>query len=52
VTGGWDQFQTVDLGQIQIKQAGEVVVKVRARDAAGWQAINLNSLMLVPVAQP
>ena len=51
VTGGWDQFQTIESGQLQIKQAGNVVVKIRARDAAAWKAINLNSLRLVPVTQ-
>ncbi len=52
VTGGWDQFQTVAPGRIQIKQAGNVVVKVRANESAPWQAINLNSLSLTPVTQP
>jgi hypothetical protein len=52
VTGGWDQFQTIEPGQIQIKQAGNAQVKIRARDASTWKAINLNSLRLVPVTQP
>ncbi|MFZ0829433.1 MAG: alpha-L-fucosidase [Verrucomicrobiia bacterium] len=47
-TGGWDKFQTVNLGQIQIKQPGDLVVKVRAKDKATWKAINLNSVNLTP----
>ncbi len=43
-TGGWDAFKTVDLGQIEIRQAGEVVVKVHPRDAATWKAINLRDI--------
>jgi alpha-L-fucosidase len=48
VTGGWDNFQTVKLGQIQIKQPGDLVVKVRAKDADSWKPINLNSVQLMP----
>ncbi|MGA2802194.1 MAG: carbohydrate-binding domain-containing protein [Verrucomicrobiota bacterium] len=49
VTGGWDKFQAIDLGQIQIKQPGDLVVKVRSKDTASWKAINLNSVQLTPV---
>lgn len=58
VTGSWEKFQTVDLGQIQIKQPGDLAVKVRAKDKATWKAINLNSVKLTlaelspPVATP
>jgi hypothetical protein len=53
VTGSWDKFQTVDLGRIQIKQPGDLMVKVRAKDKATWKAINLNSVNLTPTsAQP
>jgi alpha-L-fucosidase len=48
VTGGWDQFQRIALGLIQIKEPGELVVKVRAKDAANWKPINLNSIRLTP----
>jgi alpha-L-fucosidase len=51
-TGGWDKFTTNELGTVEIKQPGSLAVKVRAADAAGWKAINLNSVMLVPVPQP
>jgi alpha-L-fucosidase len=46
VTGSWDNFQTIALGQIQIKRPGDLVVKVRAKDKATWKAINVNSLKL------
>jgi alpha-L-fucosidase len=48
VTGGWDKFQTIDLGQIQIKQPGNLEVKVHSKDTASWKAINLNSVQLTP----
>jgi alpha-L-fucosidase len=40
-TGGWDKFQTVALGEVEIRQAGELAVKVRPRDAKAWKAVNL-----------
>src|ERR1039458_341552 len=46
VTGSWEKFQPVDLGRIQIKQPGDLTVKVRAKDKATWKAINLNSVKL------
>jgi alpha-L-fucosidase len=45
-TGGWDKFQTIDLGQVRVKQAGDLVVKVRAKDPANWRPINVNSVQL------
>ncbi|MCY3022071.1 MAG: DUF5010 C-terminal domain-containing protein, partial [Planctomycetota bacterium] len=47
-TGGWSNFRAVDLGQVEIKQAGEQLVKVRPRDAATWKAINLASVTMKP----
>ncbi len=47
-TGSWDKFQAIDLGQIRIKQPGDLVVTVRAKDPALWKAINLNSVLLTP----
>jgi alpha-L-fucosidase len=49
VTGGWDKFQTIELGSVQIKSPGDVVVKVGAKDSANWKAINLNSVRLTPI---
>ena len=43
-TAGWDKFATTDIGTVQIKQAGDFTVSLRAKDAPSWQAINLNSL--------
>jgi hypothetical protein len=48
MTGGWDKFQTLDLGRIQIDQPGKLLVKVRARENASWKPINLNSIELEP----
>ena len=45
-TGAWADFRVVDLGRIDVKEAGEKVVKVRARDAQGWKAINLRFVQL------
>jgi alpha-L-fucosidase len=50
-TAGWDKFTVVDLGAVQIKSAGDFTLKVRAKDAATWRAINLNSVRLTPVTQ-
>jgi alpha-L-fucosidase len=47
-TGGWDKFQAIDLGQVQIKQPGKLTIKVGAKDIASWKAINLNSVQLTP----
>jgi len=47
-TGGWDRFVTSDLSTVEIKSAGDFTVKVRAQDAAGWHAINLNAIQLTP----
>ncbi len=45
-TGGWDQFKEIGLGQIEIKQAGEQVVKIRPKDPAQWHAMNLRFVKL------
>jgi len=50
-SGGWGKFSTTALGTVEIKEAGNLVVKVRAADAATWKAINLNSVRLIPAAQ-
>jgi alpha-L-fucosidase len=48
-TSGWSTFRTVDLGRIDIKEPGEKIVKVRARDAQSWKAINLRFVRLTRV---
>jgi len=45
-TGAWDRFQDNALGRIEIKQAGEAVLSLRAKDASSWKAINLRSVSL------
>ncbi len=45
-TAGWDQFLTSDLGTITISKPGKLTVSVRAKDAASWKAMNLNSVRL------
>jgi hypothetical protein len=47
-TAGWDKFTTTDVGTVQIRQAGDVTVAVRAKDPATWRAINLNALRFTP----
>jgi hypothetical protein len=49
VTGGWNKFQTITLGRIQISKPDDWVVKIRAEDVANWKPINLNSVSLTPV---
>jgi hypothetical protein len=51
VTGSWDEFQTTDLGRVQIQRPGNLEVKVRPKDKPTWKAINLNSVRLTP-AEP
>ncbi len=48
VTGSWENFQTFDLGKIQLSKPGDLQVKVGAKDPANWKAINLNSIQLSP----
>ncbi len=48
-TGGWNKFQPLDLGRVEIKQPGEYTITARPRDAAAWKAINLRSVVFKPV---
>ena len=43
-TGGWDKFVSIDLGVLEIKQAGVQAVKVRPQDSATWRPMNLRSV--------
>ena len=45
VTGGWDDFQTVQLGTIEVHQTGEQQLTV-VPDKAGWAAMNLAAIEL------
>jgi alpha-L-fucosidase len=51
-TGDWGQFTTAELGTAEIKQASPLEVKVRSKEGADWQAINLNSVQLTPASLP
>ncbi len=48
-TGSWDKFDTVNLGLIEIKQAGDQVVKIRPKDEKNWKPMNLRGILLQPV---
>jgi alpha-L-fucosidase len=45
-TGAWDKFSTVEMGVIEVKQAGDQTVKVRPRDAQTWKPVNLRWVKL------
>jgi alpha-L-fucosidase len=45
-TEGWDKFREISLGQVEIPQAGEQIVKIRPKDAATWRAMNLRFVKL------
>jgi alpha-L-fucosidase len=47
-TGDWGAFKSFDLGQIEIGQIGEQVLKVRPQDSSSWKPINLRFLRLQP----
>jgi alpha-L-fucosidase len=50
-TGAWDKFTEVQAGTLEIKQAGDQVIKIRPRDAQSWKAINLRRVKLTKIAQ-
>jgi len=45
-TASWDDFQTFAIGKIEVAKPGNYEVKVRPRDAATWQPMNLAWLKL------
>ncbi|MGV3615740.1 MAG: alpha-L-fucosidase [Fimbriimonas sp.] len=45
-TGGWDRFQEVVVGTVEIGQAGKHPIAVRAANPAEWRPINLRNLVL------
>ncbi|MFO0890339.1 MAG: alpha-L-fucosidase [Isosphaeraceae bacterium] len=47
-TGDWARFAESAGGPVEISGAGEQEVKVRARDARSWRAINLRWIKLTP----
>jgi len=48
-TGDWDKFQGSTAGRIELKAPGTRVVKVRAKDAASWKAINVRAVKLTRI---
>ncbi len=50
-TSSWDRFESISLGEVRIKQPGDVTVTVRAKDAAKWKPINLRAIVLEPENQ-
>jgi len=48
MTGAWDKFQVISLGEIEIKTPGVVVITVRPQQA-NWKPINLSSIVFTPV---
>jgi len=46
VTGAWDKFATIEMGQIEVPGAGEQVVNVRPRDPQAWSPVNLRWIKL------
>jgi alpha-L-fucosidase len=45
-TGGWDDFQAVDIGQLEIAQPGEHTVMVGPLNASVWKPMNLRRVTL------
>jgi alpha-L-fucosidase len=50
-TGAWDKFATVDVGTLEIKEAGDQVVTIRPRDAQSWKPINLRWIKLTRISE-
>jgi alpha-L-fucosidase len=48
-TDNWDTFQEINLGQVEIKQAGDQTVSVRPQDANNWKAMNLRYVKFTKV---
>jgi alpha-L-fucosidase len=45
-TGNWATFRVLEIGSIEIKQAGEQGIKVRAKDPKTWRPLNLRFVKL------
>jgi alpha-L-fucosidase len=45
-TGSWDTFAELEAGAIEVAQAGEQTVKLKARDAQSWKPINVRWIKL------
>jgi alpha-L-fucosidase len=47
-TASWDDFVGVNLGSVTVQAPGQSLVRVRPKDAAHWQPINLRAIALEP----
>ena len=47
-TAGWDDFVGVNLGSVKVQAPGQLQVRVRPKEAARWQPINLRAITLEP----
>jgi alpha-L-fucosidase len=47
-TEGWDDFAEVDLGILTVERPGDVLVRVRPKNPASWQPINMRTITLTP----
>jgi hypothetical protein len=47
-SGDWGAFKVIDLGQLELPNAGGQVINIRPKDAASWKAINLRFVKLTP----
>jgi hypothetical protein len=45
-TGDWGAFQAVDLGRVQFARPGDLIIKLRPKEATSWKGINLRSISL------
>ena len=50
-TGDWAVFKNIELGQLEATQAGDHLLKVRAKSPASWKPINLRSVTLTKMAE-
>ncbi|MCX7048800.1 MAG: alpha-L-fucosidase [Candidatus Sumerlaeota bacterium] len=50
-TSGWEDFKEIEIGQVEIKQAGDQVVKVRPKDPQNWKPMNLRWVKFAPVGE-
>ncbi|HEY5914111.1 MAG TPA: alpha-L-fucosidase [Verrucomicrobiae bacterium] len=48
-TGDWARFTPATFGQIDIQEPGIQTVRLRARDAASWKAINVRTIVLTRI---
>jgi alpha-L-fucosidase len=47
-TKSWEDYKPVSLGKLEIKAAGDQVLRLRPRDAKTWRALNVTTVTLTP----